>query len=205
MEGNMSNVEQHSDEIFEKLKSINEDGKEFCYARDLQGILDYKKWSNFKNVIEKSKQVINNGFAYGKIDSCKRSVSIGSGAIRGIVDYRLDINATGLIRRLSYNKLKKLEFVRNETIIFSLVEKYCKAKNIEFVFQYELDKFRYDCLVGNKMLIEFDEQHHLEGRQLANDEKKNHIAKKHGFTIYRFNIYHDIVDMIIAIEEHMKK
>ena len=28
---------------------------EFCYARDLQGLLGYKEWNNFLNVIEKAK------------------------------------------------------------------------------------------------------------------------------------------------------
>ncbi|MBU2578868.1 DNA damage-inducible protein D, partial [Patescibacteria group bacterium] len=31
------------------------DGVEFWYARELQGLLGYNKWSNFENVIDKAK------------------------------------------------------------------------------------------------------------------------------------------------------
>lgn len=61
------------DEFIKRLEAnINHDenGVEFWYARQLQEILEYGKWDNFKNVIEKAKiacenfgQQVNSHFA----------------------------------------------------------------------------------------------------------------------------------------------
>ena len=40
---------------FDSIKQIDANGNEFWYARDLQTILEYTKWDNFLNVIEKAK------------------------------------------------------------------------------------------------------------------------------------------------------
>ena len=37
--------------IFNDIKHIDEDGNEFWYARELQRVLKYAKWSSFKKVI----------------------------------------------------------------------------------------------------------------------------------------------------------
>ncbi len=40
---------------FESYANKSEDGVEFWLARDLQPLLGYDKWDNFKNVISKAK------------------------------------------------------------------------------------------------------------------------------------------------------
>lgn len=40
---------------FESFANCTEDGVEFWLARDLQQLLGYNKWENFKNVIFKAK------------------------------------------------------------------------------------------------------------------------------------------------------
>ncbi|MEA3295784.1 MAG: hypothetical protein U9Q27_01405 [Patescibacteria group bacterium] len=67
---------------FENFSNTTEEGVEFWLARELQHLLGYDKWDNFKNVISKaktacetSKQEISDHFAgVGKM------VIIGSGA-----------------------------------------------------------------------------------------------------------------------------
>lgn len=49
-----------SESIFEDIKHINEYGEEFWYARELQPVLEYTKWSNFVKVIEKAKEACRN-------------------------------------------------------------------------------------------------------------------------------------------------
>ena len=39
---------------FESIKHIDENGVEFWYARELMPLLEYSKWGNFKNVINKA-------------------------------------------------------------------------------------------------------------------------------------------------------
>ena len=46
--------------IFEQIKHIDEDGIEFWYARELQDVLHYTKWGNFKKVIEKAMAACEN-------------------------------------------------------------------------------------------------------------------------------------------------
>ena len=44
-------VEKYSEELFEKIKHVNEYGQEFWYARELQGVLGYSQWRSFFDVI----------------------------------------------------------------------------------------------------------------------------------------------------------
>lgn len=51
----MNDITTYSEKIFEDIRHVNEYGEEFWYARELQGVLEYTKWSNFCKVIEKAK------------------------------------------------------------------------------------------------------------------------------------------------------
>jgi DNA-damage-inducible protein D len=53
-------IEKYNENTFEKMKHSNEYGEEFWYARDMQEVLQYKKWGNFLKVIEKAKLASDN-------------------------------------------------------------------------------------------------------------------------------------------------
>ena len=40
--------------LFEEIKHVDEEGKEFWYARELMPILQYAKWQNFRKILEKA-------------------------------------------------------------------------------------------------------------------------------------------------------
>ncbi|MEI3401103.1 MAG: hypothetical protein V8R51_01520 [Clostridia bacterium] len=44
----------YSNQNFEDIKHIDENGIEYWYARELQLVLDYKEWRKFENVIKKA-------------------------------------------------------------------------------------------------------------------------------------------------------
>lgn len=95
----MTDLMKYSDETFEGIKRYTEDGVEFWYARELQGVLEYTDWRNFQNAIFKA------------MEACKKSgneitahfggvttiTKIGGGRTRKISDYALSRYACYLI------------------------------------------------------------------------------------------------------------
>lgn len=56
----LGDIDIYQEKIFEDIKKINDYGEEFWYARELQKILEYTEWRNFKLVIDKAKVACNN-------------------------------------------------------------------------------------------------------------------------------------------------
>ena len=72
---------------FEDYRHEN-DGVEYWFARDLQQLLEYQKWDNFKKVIEKAKIACINSKQQvpDHFPDVGKMVSIGSGAEKEIPD-----------------------------------------------------------------------------------------------------------------------
>ena len=172
-------------------------------ARDICESMGYKTWRNFNNLIEKAIQLINSGTERGIILKTDTIVKTGYGANRKIVDYELDDDAVNVLKCISSYKLNKAIRLRNESVMLTLLKKYCYLKGISFDFQFNLDKYKYDCCINNNILIEFDEQQHAVNRQKIIDEKKNEVAKLFGYHVMRFDISNDIVDIIDTLDRYM--
>jgi len=91
-----------------------EDGVEFWYARDIQGLLVYAQWRNFEQVIEKAKiacknaaQEISDHFAEGS-----KMVDIGSGTQREIADLKLTRYACYLIAQNGDPRKSEIAFAQ---------------------------------------------------------------------------------------------
>ena len=50
----MNEIENYNEKIFEEIKHIDKEGNEYWEARELQRVLEYKEWRNFRKVIDKS-------------------------------------------------------------------------------------------------------------------------------------------------------
>ncbi len=95
----MSDIEKYQEAVFEDIKNVNEYGEEFWYARDLQKILEYSEWRNFKLVIEKAKIACdnsNNEISDHFVD-VNKMVQLGSNADREIEDIMLSRYACYLV------------------------------------------------------------------------------------------------------------
>ena len=178
--------------------------KDMKSARKLKDELNYTEWRNFEGVIKRAINLITHQHTNGEIIKTSLGIEIGSGVIRNVVDYKLDKIAEELITELASSyKLNNFFKTRNETVVIQLIEKYCLQRVLDFEFQYNLDKYNYDCMVDNSILVEFDEPHHQTKRQKEIDREKDLIAKQKGFAILRVNLEMNIVDIIYFIENKL--
>ena len=53
-------IEKYSEKIFEDIKHIDENGCEYWEARELQKVLEYKRWDKFCNVIKNAQKACEN-------------------------------------------------------------------------------------------------------------------------------------------------
>ena len=101
-------------EKFEEY-AFEENGVEFWFGRDLQELLGYSEWRNFKNAIEKAKTSCkNNGFK--DIDhfvDVNKMVPIGSGSEREIKDIVLTRYACYLIAQNGDPKKQEIAFAQS--------------------------------------------------------------------------------------------
>ncbi len=56
----MSNLKAKEYKSFEEIKHLSKDGKEFWYARELAGVLEYVQWRNFAKVLDRAKLACKN-------------------------------------------------------------------------------------------------------------------------------------------------
>lgn len=95
----MNQLSTYSDQTFESIKHINEYGKEYWLARELQPVLEYARWENFSKAIDRAKMAcINTGYDIDDhFRGSTKMVSLGSGAEREVEDIMLSRYACYLV------------------------------------------------------------------------------------------------------------
>lgn len=94
----MGNLKKYSDQTFEDIKHLTEDGIEFWYARELQTVLEYTQWRNFESVINKAKMsCINSGNDVGDHFADVSKIVEAGISIKDIGDIKLSRYACYLI------------------------------------------------------------------------------------------------------------
>lgn len=87
----MNKFSDYTNQTFENIKHIDENGIEYWEARELMSILQYAKWQNFKKIIEKSMSACENSKI--PIKDCFTDISkpiiSGKGKKEFIKDYKL--------------------------------------------------------------------------------------------------------------------
>ncbi|HVS71337.1 MAG TPA: hypothetical protein VHQ47_08800 [Phycisphaerae bacterium] len=175
-------------------------------ARQVYQSLGYQDWRNFDALVMRVSQLIRHGQCCGSISKTTSIVAIGSGAVRAVPDYVLDQDAVSAITFAASSFKANVHLVRrNETVILSLLGKWCHGRGLSFVHQYRTGGFIYDAFVGGRVLVEFDEPHHATRRQSQTDAKKDAAAFAANLAITRFTLEHDIIDVIRGIELAMEK
>lgn len=95
----MGEVTAYSEQTFESIKHVDENGVEFWYARELQAALEYKKWNNFVEVINKAKEACKNSefSEISQFADVGKSSPLPNGGVRVIDDIKLTRYACYLI------------------------------------------------------------------------------------------------------------
>ena len=104
----MNELKEYTERLFEDIKHIDENENEFWYARELQNVLDYKKWERFSNVI-KNAMIVCKQSGYNVLEQFpnvgKLSKRNNSARVE-IIDYKLSRYACYLIAQNADSRKK---------------------------------------------------------------------------------------------------
>lgn len=109
-----SNTIQTLTSDFESFVNRTDEGVEFWLARDVQHLLGYSKWDNFKNVILKAKTAceISEYLILDHFAEVGKMVRIGSGATKEVDDLMLTRFACYLISQNGDSKKEQIAFAQ---------------------------------------------------------------------------------------------
>jgi len=185
----MLDITNYTEEIFEKIKHVDQEGNEFWYAREIMKILEYNEYRYFLPVINRAKnsclksiQLVTDHFVqvHGMVD-------IGSNAKRKVEDYKLSRYACYLIAQNGDPKKKvialaqtyfaiqtrKQELIDEEYKTLSEDERRLRVRKQVSKGNYGLNRTALKS--GVKDLGEF---HNAGYKGLYNGETANDIAKR---------------------------
>ena len=185
----MNQISEYNETTFESIKHINEYGKEYWYARELQVALEYKEWRKFSGVMDKAMNACNNSNinVLDHFAQADKMVEIGSGAKRKQVDYELSRYACYLIVQNADARKKvvalgqtyfavqtrKQELSEKEYVNLTEEEKRFTQRDLTKNGNYSLNQTAKNCGVKN-----FDKFHNAGYKGLYNGETANDIAKR---------------------------
>ena len=202
----MNDLEKYSDNIFEDIKHVDEEGREYWLARELMPILEYTLWQRFSNVIKKAKENCENS-NYNVLDhfiSADKMVSIGSNTTRLIDDYKLSRYACYLIvlncdpRKKVISLAKTYFAIQTRKQELSEKEYSMLTEDEKRLYQRQLTRkgnISLNIAAKNAGVKNFDKFHNAGYKGLYNGETANDIAKRKGLR-YR----EDILDNMGSIE-----
>lgn len=185
----MNEISKYNEIIFENIKHIDDYGNEYWYARELQSVLEYKKWDKFCNVLDNAKNACENSKAVVSDHFIKvnKIIELANGANRNIIDYELSRYACYLIvqnadpskeivalgQTYFAVQTRKQELTEKEYINLTEDEKRFYQRNLTRKGNYSLNQTAKNCGVKN-----FDKFHNAGYRGLYNGETANDIAKR---------------------------
>ena len=194
----MNELENINETIFESIKHVDEDGNEYWYARELQKVLEYKRWDKFYNVIESAQVAcsISNNNVLDHFSQVGKMIHLGKGGQRKISDYKLSRYACYLIAQNGDSRKKvialaqtyfaiqtrKQELLEEEYNSLTEDEKRFYQRDLTKKGNYSLNQTAKKAGVKN-----FDKFHNAGYKGLYNGETANDIAKRKGLR-YREDI-----------------
>ena len=194
----MNEAKEYTEEIFEDIKHIDENGNEYWLARELMLVLEYKRWQKFCNVIDNAKTSCkNSNYMIEKhFTQVGKMVSIGSNVSRKILDYKLSRYACYLIVQNADPKKEVIALAQTYFAIQTRKQELSEKKYNELTedekrfYQRDLTRkgnYSLNIAARNAEVKNFDKFHNAGYKGLYNGETANDIAKRKGLR-YREDI-----------------
>ena len=178
-----------NESVFEKIKHVDEEGKEYWLARELMPLLEYSKWDNFNKVIEQAKIACKNS-EYSVNEQFPNAGKLSkrhNGAVVIIKDYKLSRyacyliaqngdsrkNAIALAQTYFAIQTRKQELSEKGYNLLSEDEKRLYQRNLTRKGNLSLNQTAKKSGVRN-----FDKFHNYGYKGLYNGETANDIAKR---------------------------
>jgi DNA-damage-inducible protein D len=190
-------LDKYNESTFDSIKHIDEFGNEYWEARELQGVLEYKEWRFFQNVIEKAQISCNNSnndvnYHFGVYSKMVRT----GDSMRPIIDYKLSRYACYLIVQNGNSKNKIIALGQTyfavQTRKQELTEEEYERLSENEKRLYRRRKIKDENYLLNKTAAKvgvknFDKFHNFGYKGLYNGETANDIATRKGLR-YREDI-----------------
>ena len=152
----MNKLQNYQENIFEKIKHVDEIGLEYWCARELMKVLEYTQWRNFKKVIDKaiiSCELSKNNIKYHFAEVSK-TIIMPKNAQKMVQDYKLSRYACYLIVQ---NANPSKEVVALGQTYFAVQTRKMELTEEEFLKLSEDDRRLYSRInVANKNLMLLD-------------------------------------------------
>ena len=185
----MNEIKEYTEKLFEDIKHIDDNGKEYWLARELQNILGYHQWRSLNDLIERakvacqeSKHNIDDHFAVQH-----KMIKLAKGATRNVVDYKLSRYACYLI---VMNGNPKKEIIAIGQTYFAIQTRKQELSEKEYheltedekrFYQRNLTRkgnYSLNIAARNAGVKNFDRFHNSGYKGLYNGETANDIAKR---------------------------
>ena len=184
-------IKKYNETVFEDIKHIDEYGNEYWLARELQNVLEYKRWDKFCNVINNAKKACDNSNykVFEHFSQVGKTSKMPNGGVKKLLDYKLSRYACYLIVQ---NADPRKEVVALGQTYFAVQTRRQELTEIEYSMLTEDEKRFYQRNLtkkGNYSLNQeakkagvknFYKFHNAGYKGLYNGETADDIAKRKG-------------------------
>ncbi len=140
-----NSIVNKTEKNFEDIKHIDENGVEVWYARELMEMLEYSKWGNFRNVINKAKETCKGSGITEKehFADVGRVLKVGNNAEMEIDDMKLTRYACYLIAQNGDSRKKQVALAQTYFAVQTRKQEITR-KEYEQLSEIVFDKLKVD-------------------------------------------------------------